>query len=66
MPGPFATPLRKPCPCGSGEPRRELKDAHGIFCAFVCDTCEARRRATFSPAIFDPRTYPQDEPIDSD
>jgi hypothetical protein len=30
----------KLCPCGSGEPRRELVDARGIFCTFVCDKCE--------------------------
>ena len=43
----------KLCPCGSGEPRRELKDAAGIFCTFVCDKCERAKRAKFNPAIFD-------------
>lgn len=60
----FHTPIRKPCPCGSGEPRRDLVDALGIFCAFVCDRCEVTKRAGFNPAIFDGRTYPADELIE--
>ena len=47
----------KLCRCGSGEIRRDLRDAAGIFCTFVCDACEDRRRATFNPAIFDNATY---------
>lgn len=43
----------KLCPCGSGQPRRELKDAAGIFCTFVCDKCERAKREQFNPAIFD-------------
>jgi hypothetical protein len=42
----------KICPCGSSEPRRELKDAAGTFCIFVCDRCEREKRALFNPAIF--------------
>ena len=45
-------PVSKPCPCGSGEYRRDLTDAAGIFCGFVCDACEAEKRARFNPAIF--------------
>lgn len=45
----------KLCPCGSGEYRRDLKDAAGIFCTFVCDKCEDAKRAKFNPAIFDGR-----------
>ena len=45
--------MMKLCPCGSGEPRRELKDAAGIFCTFVCDKCEAEKRDRFNPDIFD-------------
>jgi hypothetical protein len=41
-----------PCPCGSGEARRDLIDARGIFRAFVCDVCEAENRAAFRPEIF--------------
>jgi hypothetical protein len=44
------------CPCGSGEYRRELKDAAGIFCTFVCDKCEKAKRAKFNPAIFEGRS----------
>lgn len=43
----------KLCPCGSGQPRRDLKDAAGHFCAFVCDKCEQAKRAKFNPTIFD-------------
>lgn len=42
----------KLCPCGSGELRRELRDAAGIFCQFVCDRCEAEKRSVFNPRIF--------------
>jgi hypothetical protein len=59
-----ASPFPKPCPCGSGEPRRDLVDAMGIFCAFVCDRCEPVKRQKFNPDIFDGRTYPQDEAIE--
>lgn len=41
------------CLCGSGLPRRELHDAAGIFCTFVCDKCERKKRAEFSSVIFD-------------
>lgn len=40
------------CGCGSRQPRRELVDARGIFCTFVCDRCEARKRREFNPEIF--------------
>lgn len=43
----------KPCPCSSGEPRRELRDAAGIFCQFVCERCEEAKRGFFNPRIFD-------------
>lgn len=45
--------MSKLCHCGSGEYRRELKDAAGIFCTFVCDKCEREKRQHFDPAIFD-------------
>lgn len=54
------------CPCGSSHPRRELIDAMGIFCTFVCDACEPAKRREFDPAIFDPDTYPRDEDIYGD
>ena len=54
-----------PCPCGSGEPRRDLIDARDNFCAFVCDVCEEEKPRTFRPDIFlDDVSY--DEPIEED
>lgn len=50
----------KLCPCGSGEPRRELVDARGIFCTFVCDKCEKR------PDIFTDSQYWTDEPVEEE
>ena len=43
-----------PCRCGSGEPRRELRDAMNIFCGFVCGACETETRAHFDPRISPP------------
>jgi len=54
----------KLCGCGSGKPRRELADARGIFCTFVCDACERRRMAEFRPEIFADPSYEADEPIE--
>lgn len=56
--------VTQPCPCGSCEPRRELVDAMGVFCAFVCDVCERHVRARYNPDIFDGARYPADEPIE--
>jgi len=46
----------KPCNCGSGQPRYELTDAAGIFCAYVCETCEPAKRKQFRAAIFESGT----------
>ena len=54
------------CPCGSGEARRDLIDARGIFCTFVCDKCEATRRQEFRADIFTDPVYWADEPIEED
>ena len=54
------------CSCGSGNPRRALHDAHGIFCAFICDACEPRKRSVFDSRNFDLRTYTTDETIDAE
>lgn len=62
----FTFPIVRLCACGSGQPRHDLRDAHGIFCAFVCDACEPRKRAADDPRIFDATTCPADEPIDSE
>jgi hypothetical protein len=56
----------KTCNCGSGLPRRELVDARGIFCAFVCDKCEKKKRAGFRPDIFTDSQYWTDEPVEED
>lgn len=37
--------------------RRELRDARGIFCCFVCDACEAAKRQRFRPEIFTDADY---------
>ncbi len=63
---PSRLPIAMLCRCGSGEPRRELRDAQNIFCAFVCDACEAEKRAEFDPRIFTANPYPADEPIEED
>jgi hypothetical protein len=54
------------CPCGSGEARRDLIDARGIFCTFVCDKCETRRQQEFRPDTFTDADYWADEPIEED
>lgn len=52
------------CTCGSGLPRRSLLDARGIFCDFVCDVCEERKRAKYRPDIFTDPNYWTYEPIE--
>jgi hypothetical protein len=52
------------CSCKSGEYRRELRDARGIFCTFVCDVCVVKKGAEFRPEIFTDPDYATDEPID--
>lgn len=63
---PSLSPATRPCPCGSDEPRRELRDAMNIFCAFVYDRCEAEKRGEFDPRIFTANPYPADEPVEED
>jgi hypothetical protein len=46
--------------------RRELLDARGIFCCYVCDECEVEKRAGFRPDIFTDPNYPTDEPVDEE
>ena len=54
------------CMCGSGDLVRALKDARGIFCTYVCDACEERKRAQFNPGIFIDANYEADEPIEDE
>jgi hypothetical protein len=51
-----------PCGCGSGLPRREVLDGHGIFLFFCCDRCYAGKRARYRADIFE--RYETDEPIE--
>jgi hypothetical protein len=53
----------KPCSCGSGKQRSELRDARGIFCTFICSKCEAEKRKRFRPEIFTDSQYETVEPI---
>ena len=59
----FTFPILRLCTCGSGQLRRDLRDVRGIFCTFVCDACEPRRRAVYDPLIFDTATTPTGEPV---
>lgn len=55
-----------PCPCGSGEPCRELADGRGIYCCLVCDSCEDEKRRGYRVDIMT-TPYTQldvDEPIE--
>lgn len=54
----------KPCRCGSGKTRYELKDARGIFCAYVCSECEAEVKKRYRADIFTDSGYWADEPIE--
>lgn len=56
--------MSKLCPCGSGQPREELRDARGMFCTFICDRCEREKRGRYRADVFDDPQYPADEPID--
>lgn len=49
--------------CARNE-RRELVDARGLFCCYVCDVCEQTKRARYRPDIFTDSNYWTDEPIE--
>jgi len=53
--------MRKLCHCGSGLPRFDLTDARGIFCAYVCDKCEAKKRGGYRAEIFNNGRYEADD-----
>lgn len=46
--------------------RHPLTDARGIFCCYVCDTCEADKRLRYRADIFTDGDYWTDEPIEED
>lgn len=50
--------------CNTGKPRRELVDARGIFCSFVCDDCEKKVRKGYRPDIFSDSNYWTDEEVE--
>lgn len=58
--------MTRPCTCGSGMYRHELRDARGIFCAYVCARCEADKRARYRAEIFTDAAYEADEQIEED
>ena len=58
--------MSKPCPCGSGLPRRDLTDARGIYCTVICDECEDVKRSAFRFDVFEDPQYWADEPICED
>jgi hypothetical protein len=47
----------RPCRCGSGKTHYPLIDAAGIFCTYVCESCEAEKRKGYNPAIFESGAY---------
>ena len=50
----------------SPDERHALYDARGIFCAYICDTCEVEKRSRYRVDIFYDPNYPADEPIEAD
>jgi hypothetical protein len=46
--------------------RRELKDARGIFCCYVCDVCEDEKRSKYRADIFEDAAYEAEEPIEEE
>lgn len=44
--------------------RRELRDARGIFCTYICDQCERQKRAKFRADIFGDPDYWTDEAVE--
>lgn len=57
-------PKRKLCDCGSGKECYDLLDARGIFCCFVCENCEGKKKAKYRSDIFDDTNYLANEPIE--
>jgi len=54
--------MSRPCSCGSGEPRREVNDARGIFVSYVCDKCEKEKLKGYRREIFvNPRYWTSEQ-----
>lgn len=64
--GSIIMPEGDPCNCGSGEPKFALYDARGIFCTYVCDSCESEKRKQFRADIFNDPNYETCEPVEED
>ena len=58
--------MSRECVCGSGQGRWPLYDARGIFCTYVCDKCEAEKRARYRVDVFEDSAYWADEEIDGE
>lgn len=52
------------CNCGSGEPRKEILDARGIFVTFACSKCRSTKLKAFRSEIFTDARYEADETIE--
>jgi hypothetical protein len=52
--------------CGSGDTRRAVHDARGIFLTFVCKKCKERKLSEFRPDVLTDSNYWHDEPIEDD
>lgn len=46
--------------------RWALHDARGIFCCYVCDACEADKRARYRAEVLTDAGYEADEAIEED
>ncbi len=57
--------VREPHVCQRHE-RRDLLDARGIFCCFVCDDCEDEKRRRYRPDVLEDPNYEADEAIEGD
>jgi len=49
--------------CSRGS-RWELRDARGIFCCYVCDTCEDEKRSRYRADVLSDPGYWADEPVE--
>jgi hypothetical protein len=58
--------MSRSCSCGSGLDRRLLTDARCIPVGYVCDRCEATKRAKYRPEVFTDGSYHHDETLEED
>jgi hypothetical protein len=49
------------CSCGSGLPKYDLVDVRGIFCCYVCEVCEDKKKAGYRKDIFEDPAYVADD-----